>query len=302
MKRHPELRFELRHLRYFVAAAEQGSFRKAADTLQIRESSISRRIRDMEDQIGASLFIRQSGGVHLTLAGQRFLRRARHAIEQIEEGTREVRAIGGNASGHLTVGLFSSLASGFLSRLFDVYDDSHPGVQVDFVDASAREHSVAIGQLETDIAFTIGQLNVRNCEAVHLWTEGLCVALPASHHLAQKEQLSWADLAGEIFLVRPGGSGAEVRDYIGRCLVGFDPRPTIKVQRVGRYSLLGLTAARHGIALVIQSETAISIPGVVYRPIKEEILPFFMIFSSRNDNPAARALISLARKMSRERT
>ncbi|MFG1270479.1 LysR family transcriptional regulator [Xanthobacter versatilis] len=288
------------NLRYFITAAERGSFRRAATALGTQESAVSRCIRDLEDKIGASLFIRSPGGVHLTLAGQRFLRRARHAMEQIEEGAREVRAIGGNASGHLTVGLFSSLASGFLSRLFDAYDDRHPGVHIDFVDASAREHSAAIEHFKTDIAFTIGRLNVGNCEAVQLWTEGLSVALPVAHPLAQKEQLSWADLAGEIFLVRPGGSGSEVRDYISRRLDGFDTRPTIRVQRVGRYSLLGLVAARRGVALVIQSETAISIPGVAYRPIAEERLPFFMIFSARNGNPAARVLISLARKMSRE--
>ncbi|WP_394074561.1 LysR family transcriptional regulator [Xanthobacter albus] len=204
MKGGCEFHFELRHLRYFVAAAEHGSFRRALAALGTQETAVSRCIRDLEDRIGASLFITSPGGVRLTLAGQRFLRRARYAMEQIEEGTREVRAIGGTARGHLSVGLFSSLASGFRSRLFDVYDDRHPGVQIDFADASAREHSVAVGQLETDVAFTIGRLNVHNCEANHLWAEGLCVALPPSHHLAQKESVSWADLMGEIFLVRPG--------------------------------------------------------------------------------------------------
>ena len=221
-------------------------------------------------------------------------------MEQIEEGTREVRAIGGSASGQLTVGLFSSLASGFLARLFHAYDDRYRGVQVDFVDASAREHSMSVRQLETDVAFTIGRLNVHDCDAVHLWTESLSVALPVSHPLAPKEQLSWSDLADEVFLVRPGALGLEVRDYIVGRLEELNMRATIKVQRVGRYSLLGLVAARRGIALVIQSETTISIPGVVYRPIAEERLPFFMIFSARNDNPAARVLISLARKMSQE--
>lgn len=288
------------NLRCFIAAAEHGSFRRAATALAIQESSISRCIRDLEDQIGASLFIRTPGGVNLTLAGQRFLRRARQAIEQIEEGAREVRAIGENASGHIRVGLFSSIASGFLSQLFDVYDGKNPGTHVDFIDASASEHSTAIGKFEIDIAFTIGRLHVHNCEAIHLWTESVFVALPHSHRHAQKDQLTWADLVGESFLVRPGGSGSEVCDYITHRLAGFDKHPIINVQRVGRYSLLGLIAARRGIALVIQSETMISIQNLVYRPILDEKLPFFMIFSSRNDNPAARALISLARKMSQK--
>ncbi|WP_243395851.1 LysR family transcriptional regulator [Sphingomonas oleivorans] len=72
--------FELRHLRYFVAAADHGSFRKAGAALGVQESAISRRIRDLEDRLGASLFHRHSGGVFLTQAGQRFLRQARRAL------------------------------------------------------------------------------------------------------------------------------------------------------------------------------------------------------------------------------
>ena len=85
---------ELRHINYFVVASEQGSFRKAATLLSIQESAVSRRIRDLEDQLGASLFQRHSGGVCLTQAGQRFLRRARIVLQQIEDGVNDVAAIG----------------------------------------------------------------------------------------------------------------------------------------------------------------------------------------------------------------
>ena len=70
--RRNELSIELRHLRYFIAAAEHGSFRKAGAAVGVQESAISRRIRDLEDQLGASLFNRYNGGVHLTFAGERF--------------------------------------------------------------------------------------------------------------------------------------------------------------------------------------------------------------------------------------
>ncbi|WP_394113062.1 LysR family transcriptional regulator [Xanthobacter wiegelii] len=74
--RHTTPEIEIRHLRYFIAATDAGSFRKAAAALGVQESSVSRRIRDVEDQIGASLFVRHSGGINLTMAGQRFLHRA----------------------------------------------------------------------------------------------------------------------------------------------------------------------------------------------------------------------------------
>jgi DNA-binding transcriptional LysR family regulator len=116
---------ELRHINYFVVASEQGSFRKAATLLSIQESAVSRRIRDLEDQLGASLFQRHSGGVCLTQAGQRFLRRARIALQQIEDGVNDVAAIGRSEEGIIKVGIFSSLASGFLFELLKEFDRKH---------------------------------------------------------------------------------------------------------------------------------------------------------------------------------
>ena len=85
---------ELSQIRYFLAAVEHGSFRKAASGLGIQESTISRRIRDMEDQLGASLFIRHNGGVRLTVAGQRYVVHARKVLRQIGQGEKAVAAIG----------------------------------------------------------------------------------------------------------------------------------------------------------------------------------------------------------------
>ena len=84
---------DLRHLRYVVAAAEQRSFRSAAKVLRVQESAISRRIRDLEDEIGTALFIRSHAGVKLTCAGQRFVYRARVALDEIDHAVKDVGAI-----------------------------------------------------------------------------------------------------------------------------------------------------------------------------------------------------------------
>ncbi|MEP9355749.1 LysR substrate-binding domain-containing protein [Xanthobacter sp. KR7-65] len=299
MKQLPELRFELRHLRSFIAAAEHGSFRKAADGLQVQESAISRRIRDLEDQIGASLFIRHAGGVILTLAGQRFIDRARLALSQLEEGAREVGAIGRAEAGHLRVGLFSSLASGFVSRLFAAYDDRHPNVEVSFQEGSTVDHLLLINKSQLDLAFTIGNRQPHPYDAHELWREQVFAAMWDAHPLGARSELSWSDLAHEAFLVRPGGPGDEVREYLSLRLNEIGRRPRFLIQNIGRYSLLGLVASRRGVAPMLASETTISIPGVIYRPIAGEILPFFAVASPKNDNPAARTLLSLARTLGR---
>lgn len=125
--------FEVRHLRYFLAAVEHGSFRKAGTALGVEQSAVSRRIRDLEDRLGAALFQRANHGVTLTHAGQRFLHPARRAIRQLGDGSRAVEAIGRSETGYVRIGVFSSLASGFPAELIRSFRKSHPSVRMDFV-------------------------------------------------------------------------------------------------------------------------------------------------------------------------
>ena len=144
---------ELRHIHYFVAAVEQGSFRKAARLLDIQESAVSRRIRDLEDRLGASLFHRHSGGVSLTLAGQRFVRRVRVALQQIESGIDDVAAIGRSEDGMVKIGIFSSLASGFMFELLKTFDEKHPRVSIELIEGNPAVLVAAIRQLDVLPAF-----------------------------------------------------------------------------------------------------------------------------------------------------
>ena len=105
---------ELRHLRYAIAAAEYGSFRRAARALGVPQSSVSRRIRDLEDEIGVSLFVRHHTGVNLTNAGERLLPRLSSALGEIAYATRDAGSAGRGSDGEIYLGISSSLASGFL--------------------------------------------------------------------------------------------------------------------------------------------------------------------------------------------
>lgn len=290
-------KIEIRHLRYFVAAIEHGSFRKAADTLSIQESAISRRIRDMEDLLGASLFQRYSGGVFLTLAGQRFLRRARTALQQIDDGSKEVGAIGRSDEGRIRIGIFSSLASGFLADLLRAYDRDHAGVLIDLIDGNPPEHVAAIRQLRLDVAFITGTSEWSGCETENLWFERVFVVLPVDHPLTAKSRLDWPDLAHESFIVSDGAPGQEIRDYLVQRLAGLGHHPDIHLQYVGRDNMLALVAIGRGLTLTSEATTVVRFPGIVYRPVANEILPFSAVRSPGNDNPACRRLLSLARSM-----
>lgn len=289
----------LRQLRYFVAAADYGSFRKAATALTIQESSISRRIRDLEDELGASLFIRHAGGVRLTFAGQKFLTSARHALRQIDIGVTKVVAVGRAEQGHLKVGIFSSLASGFLYDLLRAFDTRHPNVQVDLIDGNPPEHVAAVRMLQLDVAFITGTTAWDGCISEHLWCEKVFVVLPDGHPLADKPELGWADLTSERFIVSDVAPGQEIHDYLVTRLAGLGRHPDIRSQQVGRDNILSLVAVGRGLTLTSEATTGALFPGVTYRHVAGEVLPFSMVWSAQNDNPACRRLLSLARTMAR---
>lgn len=152
---------EFRHLRYFIAASEHGSFRKTGEALGVQESTISRAIRDLEDRLGASLFLRHTGGARLTAAGERFLQRVRMGLQHIGEGIRDVGEIGRINSGGISVGIFSSLASGFLAELLQKFGRSHPDVMMDLVDGNPADHTSAVRLGKLDVAFITGTSRTR---------------------------------------------------------------------------------------------------------------------------------------------
>ena len=287
----------IRHLRYFIAAAESGSFRRAALKLSVQEPAISRRVRDLEDHLGASLFHRNSSGVTLTLAGEHFLVSARTVLRQIESAARDVSAVGRNEAGQLRIGLLSSLASGFLPELISRFCKLYDGIKVEFIDGDTAEHVAAIHRLHLDVAFVAGATEWPGCQTDQLWTERVFMALPSEHRLADQEELHWQELLDEKFIVSCAAPGPEIRDYLLRRLADFGHHTAIQVHNVGRDNLLSMVALGCGLTVISEAITSTQIYSAIYRPIADETLPFSAIWSPRNDNPACRRLLSLARSM-----
>ncbi|KAB2688493.1 LysR family transcriptional regulator [Brucella tritici] len=296
-KRHETI--EIRHLCYFVAAAEQGSFRKAGAELGVQESAISRSVRDLEYQVGASLFHRCSCGVTLTFAGQRFFPKARRILRDIGHSVEDVASIGRVEKGRLKIGIFSSLASGFLADLLQAYDSAHAKVQIEFIEGHPDDHIAAVRQFEIDVAFLAGTKVWAGCETDQLWFEQVFVVLPERHGLSERTMLSWSDLSMEQFIVSDVAPGPEVHDYLVKRLADVGHHPYIQSQSVGRDTLLSLVAVGRGLTVVSEAMAAARLPGITYRPIADEILPFSAIWSAKNGNPAFRRLLSMAKKMSR---
>lgn len=288
---------ELRHLRYFVAAAEHGSFRKAGAALGLSQSAISRCIADLEGHIGASLFHQHTSGVTQTYAGQRFLIRAREVIRSVSEGAHDVAVVGRSEEGRIRIGIYSSIASGFLAELLGTYARRHRKVEIEMVDGNPVEHVSAIRQLNLDVAFVPGTREWPDCERQLLWSERVFAVLPSDHRLTCSEGLTWRDLSEETFMVSETAPGQEIHDYLVRCLAGLGKHPEIQMQQVSRDNLVPLVALGRGLTLVSEAMTVAQFPGVAYRPILGEVLPFSAVWSAKNDNPAFRQLLSLAKAL-----
>ena len=291
----------IRHLRFFIVAAECGSFRRAALKLGVQEPAISRRVRDLEDHLGASLFHRNSSGVTLTFAGEHFLVSARTVLRQIESAARDVSAVGRNEAGQLRIGLLSSLASGFLPELISRFCKLYDSIKVEFIDGDTAEHVAAIHRLHLDVAFVAGAAEWPGCQTDRLWTERVFMALPSEHRLAGQAELRWHELLDEKFIVSYAAPGPEIRDYLLRRLAGFGHHTAIQVHNVGRDNLLSMVAIGCGLTAISESAIGAQFSGIIYRPIADEVLPFSAVWSPRNDNPACRRLLSLARSMARSR-
>lgn len=291
--------FGLRHLRYVIAAADHGSFRRAAAAIGVQQSAISRRIRDLEDEIGAALFIRSNSGVRLTHAGQLFIARARKAVNQINYAAIDAASSGRGEIGKVRVGIFTSLATGFLADLLRAFVDGNRDVRPELVEGGPAAHIAAIQHHQLDVAFLTGRPAAEGCDILHLWNERVLVVMPENHELAARSEVMWDDLRDRHFIVSENDPGPEIHDYIVKHLADLGRHPGVERHAVGRDNLLNLVAMNQGLTLQSEATMGSQFPGVIYRPLHGEVLPFSAIWSPENDNPALRRLLSLARTMSR---
>ena len=258
---------ELSQLRYFLAAVEHGSFRGVASSVALQESTISRRIRDLEDHLGASLFIRQNGGVRLTLAGQKYVQHACKALRQIGQGAKNVAAIGRSEEGRIRIGIFSSLVSGFLFELLREFIGEHARVRIEFVDGEPADHVAAVRQLRLDVAFVTGTAQSTGCETEYLWSERVFAVVPSDHAFARRDEFTWQDVAEERLIVSDAAPGQEIHDDPVQRLANLGHPPEIDLQYVSRDNLVPLVAVGHGLTLTSEASTVALMPGIAYRPL-----------------------------------
>lgn len=290
---------ELRDLDVLVAVVEGGSFRRAAGSLAIDPSAVSRRIRKLEDDLGAALFERNGSGVRLTAAGHRFYEDASLSIAQLDGAIRSVTAAGKGRTGTVSLGIVEPLASGFLRNVVQQFKQDHPEVDLLFNEGSQQRHIASVAAHTLDIAFVFGTPRSDVLTIEELWSEPIVAAVGPEDQRRGERHLPISAFAHDRFIVSHHHPGPETHDYITRSLSTMHFRPIVNRHRVGRRSLLSLVGLGFGTVLVCESEAQVGYPNVHFITIEGERMTFSMAWSPQNDNPVLRRLVSLARRLSR---
>ncbi|UHD45464.1 LysR family transcriptional regulator [Aureimonas altamirensis] len=284
-----------------LAVAEYLNFRHAAKAMGISQSSVSARVKALEEDLGILLFERHARGVRLTEAGRHFIERVATSIDQLDHAVRTAGMVARGEHGRLRVGIHALIPGSFLATLIERYREQHPGVDVEIAEGTARESVMQLRANRLDLTFVAGSPEFPDCHARRIWSERLLAVLPARHALADGAGVSWADLADDTFIVRQSGTGPQVHDHIVMRLAGNAPGLSILRFDVERGTLISMVAQGYGVTIAGEATTLLHAPGVTFLPILDEPepLPFSAIWSPHNRSPALRGLLDLAGQMSR---
>lgn len=292
---------ELRHIRYFLAIAEEGGFTRAAEQLGIAQPPLSQQIKVLEREVGVRLFRRLSHGVELTAAGLAFRAAVLNIPHQISEGVRLARKAAAGESGVIRIGVTGTAAlnpavTACIRRFRSVY----PDVEIQVTEANSGVLAEALVADRLDVAIlrpATGDPQVL-AEDV-LADEPFVAALPASHALADIDRpIDLAELSDDPFIITPRNVGAGLHDAILRACAkaGFTPKVGPAAAHIA--SILSLVAADLGVSLVPASTAHVRLPGTVYRVLNEprERVAIVIAYRRATTSPVVRNFNALARK------
>jgi len=284
---------ELRHLRYFIAVAEAGSMKLAAESrLHTAQPSLSRQMRDLEHEVGVALFARSVRGVELTAAGRAFLDHARLSLTQAEAAVEAARRAARPAKPTFAVGFLTGQEAAWLTRATRILSDELPNIEIRVSSGFSVTLAEDLKQGRVDIAFLRHEPDPDLTFKLVL-KEPLVAILPRKHRLAECKTLDPRDLAGEIFIgisEIPRVLRAAVNGYLERSGVEVAPRFGIDNFAMA----MSLVTSERGVALLPISIKDYLPPTIVSRRLKGEQPTVDLMVGYRKDNasPILRTFLS----------
>jgi DNA-binding transcriptional LysR family regulator len=261
---------ELRHLRYFVAVAEELHFGHAASRLHTSQPSLSQQIRNLERELKVDLLTRTKRRVELTLAGKRFLQEARGILVAAERAAGLARETARGEARKFSIGISPETDWLFLGRALRVFAEHVPSVEVLFQNLSPEDQVEGLREGKIDIGFVGLPLEAEGLLTETTGRVRLVAALPAKHPIARKAAVRLEDLSREAYTLWPRHLSPGSYDHLIAIFrrAGFGPPITMEGGLPSTRTILGMVGAGLTIGLVDPALRQIAAPGVVFRPLE----------------------------------
>lgn len=294
---------ELRHLRYFIAVAEEGSLTLAAERrLHTAQPSLSRQIRDLESEVGAQLLVRSARGVALTDAGRVFLDHARLALVQVEAAREAARRAAKSGKPTFALGFLTGQEMDWLPEAMRLLRDELPRIEVTVSSQYSPDLAQALGRGTLDLAFMRREPEPSDLTYQLVTTEPLVAILPSDHRLASHDAVSLCELADETFISVSKTAPtlrAVIDEHIARS--GLNIRPGHEVDNLAM--AMSLIASTRGVALLPAYARNFLPWSVTSRPLRGEppTIDLVIGYNSANTSPVLQLFLSRADQLKKSR-
>ena len=284
---------ELRHLRYFVAVVEAGSLTVAARKLHTSQPSLSRQIRDLEEEIGAGLLTRRARGIELTPAGRAFLEHARSVLSQVEAAGEAARRVAHPAKPCFTIGFLTGHESTWMPESLQILRDELPNIDVMISSQLSPQLADALSKGNVDAAFLRRERGVPELALRPLVKEPLVVILPSNHRLAALKAISPRDFVGEAFVGVSHTAPvlrAVIDNYLKQSGVKITPQHEVDHVVMG----VSLIASTGGVGLLPAYAQNFLPSSVTSRPLKGDTPTVDLVlgYKKSNKSPVLKLLLS----------
>jgi DNA-binding transcriptional LysR family regulator len=261
---------DLRQLRQFVAVAEAGSFRRAAEQLCMAQPPLSVAMRKLEADIGVPLLDRSARGVSLTTAGQATLESARRCLRAADEVVSAARAAASGDAGLLRIGFIGSVIHGLLPQLIQAFHLRYPGVKLELRESTNQEVLAAVANDTLDLGFVrVPTARPPGVDFQLVQSDVFVVALPAQHALAQRKRLTLQDLADQPFIGYAPSRAGGLHAVVTQLLMQAGVAPPITQEAVQVQTVIGLVESGLGMALVPSVHAPHASRAVAFRQLAD---------------------------------
>lgn len=287
---------ELRHLRYFIAVAEEGSFLTAAERrLHTAQPSLSRQIRDLESEVGVKLLERRARGVVLTAAGKVFLDHARLALSQVEAAAEGARRAEQPEKPVFVIGFLAGQEVVWLPHALRIIREEAPGVEIMLSSQSSPELALALMRGKMDVAFLRRETQTVGLSFRFLTKEPLIAVLPADHRLASRKKIRPHDLARETY-ISPTRLAPVLKSVIDdyAATVGITLKAAYDAENLS--GAMSLVASTGGVTLFPLYVQNMLTPNVVARALegKSPTIDLMLGYNKANSSPLLKQFLSRA--------